>query len=143
MWTSTGPEMKSTGEVLGIGKCLESCIRASAPPATPCKDGGVLVTVRDADKAETPDVVKKFASMGFGIFATEGTAQILRGAGIGAETVTDIPALLDGAISGTSSPLPPGRAPSRDSVRIRRRALKLGIPALPPSIPPTPWQAAS
>jgi carbamoyl-phosphate synthase large subunit len=129
--THLGPEMKSTGEVLGIGKCLEEALYKGLCAAGYAmrKDGGVLVTVRDTDKAETPDVVKKYASMGFRIFATEGTAQILREAGVETETVSDIPALLNsGLVRYVISTSAKGRDPSRDSVRIRRRALTLGIP---------------
>jgi carbamoyl-phosphate synthase large subunit len=129
--THLGPEMKSTGEVLGIGKGLEEALYKGLAAAgySMKKGGGVLVTVRDTDKPEAADIAKKFAAMGFMIYATEGTGTALRDAGIETKLTQDIPSLLDsGLIRYVISTSAKGRDPSRDSVRIRRRALTLGIP---------------
>ena len=62
-----GPEMKSTGEVLGIGKNLEEALYKGLVAAgyNMEKKGGVLVTVRDSDKHEIVDVARKYAELGF------------------------------------------------------------------------------
>ena len=80
--THLGPEMKSTGEVLGIGNNLEEALYkgliASGHKMT--KGGGVFITVRDQDKPEIGEIAKKFDKMGFAIYATTGTAMV-RGQG--------------------------------------------------------------
>ena len=71
-----GPEMKSTGEVLGIGKTREEALYKGLVAAgyKMKRRGGLLVTVRDSDKAEITDAVRKFADLGFTLYATKGTA---------------------------------------------------------------------
>ena len=87
--THLGPEMKSTGEVLGIGRTYEEAIYKGLIAAgyKLDKEGGVFITVRDSDKAEVIDVAKKFHALGFELYSTEGTARVLRNAGM---TVTSI-----------------------------------------------------
>jgi carbamoyl-phosphate synthase large subunit len=75
--TQLGPEMKSTGEVLGIAENLEEAIYKGLV-ARGCElktTGGVLFTVRDTDKTEAVGIAQKFADLGFTLYATEGTAQ--------------------------------------------------------------------
>ena len=76
--------MKSTGEVLGIAATLEEALYKGLVAAgyEMKKNGGVLITVRDRDKAEVADIAKGFADMGFELYATEGTAHILEGEGM-------------------------------------------------------------
>jgi carbamoyl-phosphate synthase large subunit len=68
-----GPEMKSTGEVLGVAGTLEEALYKGLIGAgyKMKRGGGVFVTVRDSDKAEIGDIVKKYADMGFKIYATK------------------------------------------------------------------------
>ena len=75
-----GPEMKSTGEVLGVAGTLEEALYKGLIGAgyKMKSGGGVFVTVRDSDKAEIGDIVKKYADMGFTIYATKGTAKVLK-----------------------------------------------------------------
>ena len=87
--TALGPEMKSTGEVMGIdvdlGAALEKAFLAAlgAMPA----GGGALCSIADADKAEALPVLAQMSRLGFTLFATEGTAAALRQAGVSAIAV--------------------------------------------------------
>ena len=76
------PEMKSTGEVLGIGKTREEALYKGLVAAgyNMKRRGGLLVTVRDSDKIEMTDAVRKFYGLGFSLYATKGTARVLRAA---------------------------------------------------------------
>ena len=139
--TQLGPEMKSTGEVLGIGRNLNEALYKGLVAAgyKMVKTGGVFITVRDSDKNEIFDIAKKFVDLGFEIYATKGTAEVLQRGGIIAEIVMKIhesdenntEALLEGKkISYIISTSAKGRDPVRDSVKIRRKACMLGIPCL-------------
>lgn len=79
-----GPEMKSTGEVLGIGKSLAEALYKGLVAAgyKMEKQGGVLITVRDIDKPEIVDIAKKYADLGFTLYATTGTARLLNESGM-------------------------------------------------------------
>jgi carbamoyl-phosphate synthase large subunit len=90
--TQLGPEMKSTGEVLGIGKNLkEALYKGLVAAGYPMKkSGGVFITVRTSDKLEIVDVAEKFADMGFELYATEGTAKVLSRAGFSVTAVQKI-----------------------------------------------------
>ena len=135
-----GPEMKSTGEVLGIGKTLEEALYKGLVAAgyQMNKRGGVMVTVRDTDKAEIAGIVRKYADLGFRIYATRGTAQVLEKAGIQTAVVAKIHESQDntrtllesGRVSYIISTSSKGRLPTLDSVKIRRKAVELGIPCL-------------
>jgi len=139
--TLLGPEMKSTGEVLGVGKGLEEALYKGLVAAgyTMQKHGGVLFTVRDSDKAEIAWIAKKFAQCGFSLYATRGTAQFLERKGFCVETVEKInecpsnntATLLESKkISYIISTSDKGRDPAFDDVKIRRKASFLGIPCL-------------
>lgn len=87
--TALGPEMKSTGEVMGVdvdlGAALEKAFIA-ALGAVPLS-GGALCSISDADKAEALPVLAQLSSLGFTLYATGGTAETLAGAGISAVAV--------------------------------------------------------
>lgn len=135
-----GPEMKSTGEVLGIGKTLEEALYKGLIAAgyNMNRHGGVIVTVRNSDKAEITDIARKYADLGFPLYATKGTADVLRSAGMTVNLVNKIhesddntkTLLESGKISYIISTSSKGRLPERDSVKIRRKAVELGIPCL-------------
>ena len=84
-----GPEMRSTGEVMGVGENFgEAFGKAQLSAGTPLPDkGAVFIAVNDRDKPEALEVARKFAQMGFRIVATRGTASMLRAAGIECKTV--------------------------------------------------------
>ena len=138
--THLGPEMKSTGEVLGIGNNLEEALYkgliASGHKMT--KGGGVFITVRDQDKPEIGEIAKKVDKMGFAIYATTGTAMVLAKVGLSVKivdkihesSVNTITLLESGKVNYVISTSAKGRNPARDSVKIRRKASLLGIPCL-------------
>ncbi len=136
-----GPEMKSTGEVLGIGRTLDEALYKGLVAAgyKMKKDGGIFITVRDRDKNEIAEIAEKYAEMGFKIYATSGTAEILREAGM---TVIEVPKIHEnpeynsmtlvesGDINYIISSSAKGRLPQKDSVKIRRKAVEHSIPCL-------------
>jgi len=139
--THLGPEMKSTGEVLGIGKNLEEALYKGLVAAgyKMRKDGGVLITVRDNDKAEIAGVAEKLVKLGFSLYGTRGTARFLSGKGFSVQAVDKIhdradyntATLLEGyKISYVISTSEKGRDPVYDDVKIRRLACSLGVPCL-------------
>ena len=138
--THLGPEMKSTGEVLGIGCNLQEALFKGLIAAgyKMHKKGGVFISVRDGDKHEVADIAKKFNYLGFKLYATEGTAKAISSAGIPESIVKKIhesddnplTLLESGKIQYILSTSAKGRLPARDSVKIRRRACALNIPSV-------------
>ncbi|MDR2596197.1 MAG: carbamoyl-phosphate synthase large subunit [Treponema sp.] len=139
--THLGPEMKSTGEVLGIGKNFEESLYKGLVAAgyKMKKKGGVLITVRDGDKAEITDVAKKFVQCGFSLHATRGTARYLNEKGLDVQPIDKIfdnkeenteTLLASGQISYIISTSEKGRDPALDDVKLRRKACSLGVPCL-------------
>jgi carbamoyl-phosphate synthase large subunit len=139
--THLGPEMKSTGEVLGLGKNLEEALYKGLVAAgyKMKKKGGVLITVRKNDKAEITCVAKKLAQAGFSLYATKGTARFLAERGFEVQSVEKIrdcaadntaTLLESGRISYIISTSKKGRDPALDDVKLRRKACSLGIPCL-------------
>ena len=138
--THLGPEMKSTGEVLGIGNSLEEALYKGliASGHKMNKGGGVFITVRDQDKGEVGEIAKKFDKMGFELYATTGTAMVLAKVGLSVKivdkihesSVNTITLLESGKVNYVISTSAKGRNPARDSVKIRRKAALLGIPCL-------------
>ncbi len=136
-----GPEMKSTGEVLGIAKTLDEALYKGLIAAgyKMKRKGGVFITVRDTDKQEIIPVAEKFSRMGFTIYSTAGTAHTLNKNMIAANVVRKIAedpndntlTLLDsGKIDYVISTSAKGRIPARDSVKIRRRTVEHSIACL-------------
>ena len=139
--THLGPEMKSTGEVLGIGKTLDEALYKGLLAAgyKMQKSGGILISVRDTDKPEIADVAKAYSELGYEIYATEGTAQIIRKSGFPVKVVKKIcdcaedntmTLLSSGKIDLFVSTSTKGRIPTEDDVKLRRRAVSLAIPCL-------------
>jgi carbamoyl-phosphate synthase large subunit len=135
-----GPEMKSTGEVLGIARTMEEALYKGLTAAgyRMEKEGGVLITVRDSDKGEIAAIAKEYAKLGFTLYATAGTGKVLSDAGLSVTIVKKIheaeentrTLLESGKIQYIISTSAKGRIPARDSVKIRRKAVELGIPCL-------------
>jgi carbamoyl-phosphate synthase large subunit len=138
--TQLGPEMKSTGEVLGIATTREEALYKGLRGAgyKLGKSGGIFVTVRDRDKAEIIHVVRKFADLGFTVYATSGTAESFRNVGIETTTVGKIydsennglSLIESGKVDYVISTSTRGRIPTRDSVKIRRKTVERSIPCL-------------
>jgi carbamoyl-phosphate synthase large subunit len=90
--TALGPEMKSTGEVMGIDVDLGAALQKAfiaALGAVPTS-GGALCSVADADKAEALPILAQLTSLGFTLYATAGTAGMLEAAGVSAVSVGKI-----------------------------------------------------
>ena len=131
--THLGPEMKSTGEVLGLGTNLQEAIYKGLVAAgyKMRHQGGLLLSVRDKDKTEAADVARKFAELGFRLFATPGTAKALEEHGLFAATVKHnaMERMLEmDQVQYVISTSNKGRSPLLESVRMRRKAVERGIP---------------
>ncbi|WP_342469931.1 carbamoyl-phosphate synthase large subunit [Ureibacillus sp. FSL K6-3587] len=135
-----GPEMKSTGEVMGKDETLEKALYkglvASGMKIQPY--GTVLFTVADKDKEEAVSIAKRFQAVGYRIMATEGTAKKFEEAGILTEVVekigskgkTLVDVIQNGEAQVVINTLTKGKQPARDGFRIRREAVENGIPCL-------------
>ncbi len=140
--THLGPEMKSTGEVLGVGKTLGEALYKGLVAAgyKMKRSGGILLSVRDADKPEISNIAKNYYELGFKLYATRGTAEVIARSGMNVTVVDKINeadggestmSLLDsGKIDYFVSTSTKGRIPTRDDVKLRRRAVMLSIPCL-------------
>ncbi len=141
--TQLGPEMKSTGEVLGIAKTYEDALlkgligagyNLNLKPEGKC----VLMTVKDADKPELVDIAWQFKHMGYKLYGTSNTAYYLSKNMIACNEIRKIsaerPNIMDLFESGTVdyiiSTSSKGRIPTEDSVIMRRKAVELSIPCI-------------
>lgn len=138
--TSLGPEMKSTGEVLGLDKNPTKALYKALLAAgyvIPRK-GRILATIADKDKKEALPILERLDHLGFELVATRGTAQLLREAGLKVEVVNKIkegsPHVADiikeGKIDLVINTLTKGKTPERDGFRIRRAAVEFSVPCL-------------
>ncbi len=84
-----GPEMRSTGEVMGVGQSFgEAFAKAQLAAGTPLPDQGALfISVNNRDKQAAVEVAKKFSELGFDLIATRGTASVLKAAGLACKSV--------------------------------------------------------
>ena len=135
-----GPEMKSTGEVMGIdyhyARALYKAIIGSGIHVS--TKGCILFTVADKDKEEMKQLAKAFAELGFEICATEGTAKTIQSMGIDAEIVgkvhersSDIIQMIkNGKINMVINTLTQGKHSAKDGFKIRRATVEHGIACL-------------
>jgi carbamoyl-phosphate synthase large subunit len=142
-----GPEMRSTGEVMGVDRSYAPALRKALIAAglhIPATGGAALVSLADRDKAEALPVLGTLAAAGYDFYATEGTATFLEGAGIGARVVGKIGhgdatilelirgrrvALVINTITGGRGPVREG-IEIQDGFAIRRAAVEAGVPCL-------------
>ena len=132
-----GPEMRSTGEVLGISSNFGEAFY-KAQEATQTKhplEGTVLISINDRDKDELEEVAKAFHKCGFDIVATKGTCNAIRNMGIPATEVTKIgagrPDIVDFITNGQASLIintPAGKSEAIDDSLIRKAAVKTRTP---------------
>ena len=137
--TGLGPEMKSTGEVMGIDSDIGLAYAKSqmaAPPALP-KSGNVFISVKDSDKHRVVPLARKYTDLGFGIIATSGTAAILAAQGINVMRVFKLregrPHVLDRIKNGDVQLIintPSGKIPREDEIKMRSGARTLKIPII-------------
>jgi len=135
--TLLGPEMRSTGEVMGIADSFGMAFakaQVAAGGELPL-EGTVLVTVNDRDKPTVTPIVRRFHEMGFRVLATTGTAAYLKGRGVPVSTVKKVhegrPHCGDLMVSGAVQLLintPLGKLTQQDDYLLRRTALQRGIP---------------
>ncbi len=135
-----GPEMKSTGEVMGKDTTLEKALyKGMIAAGMKFKEfGTVLLTVADKDKEEALTLARRFSNIGYQLMATEGTANHLQKNGIKVKTVGKIGSpgqnLIDVIRSGEAqmviNTLTKGKQPERDGFRIRRESVENGVPCL-------------
>ena len=134
---SLGPEMKSTGECLGIAKTFNEALYKAFLGAgidLP-RYKQMIITVKDADKGEAVEIGRRFEKLGYTIYATRSTAAVLKDAGVKARKVNKIqqesPTVMD-LILGHKIDLvidtpTQGRDKSRDGFLIRRTAIETGV----------------
>ena len=137
---SLGPEMKSTGECLGIAKTFNEALYKAflgAGVDLP-KYKQMIITVKDADKGEAIEIGRRFEKLGYTIYATRSTANALKEAGVNARKVNKIhqesPTVMD-LLLGHKIDLvidtpTQGRDKSRDGFLIRRTAIETGVNCL-------------
>ena len=137
---SLGPEMKSTGECLGIGKNFNEALYKAFVGASirlP-KHKKMIITVRDSEKSKVIDIAKRFHALGYTIYSTKGTAKVLNDNGVNAIVIRKLeeegPNILDLILSHEIDividvPMR-GIAGSKDGFIIRRNAIETGVNVL-------------
>ena len=137
---SLGPEMKSTGECLGIGKNFKEALYKAFVGAgirLP-KHKKMIITVRDSEKSKVIDIAKRFQALGYTIYSTKGTAKVLNDNGVNAIVIRKLeeegPNILDLILSHEIDividvPMR-GIAGSKDGFIIRRNAIETGVNVL-------------
>ncbi|ADQ15185.1 carbamoyl-phosphate synthase large subunit [Halanaerobium hydrogeniformans] len=138
--TNLGPEMKSTGEVLGLAESYEKALYKGliAAGLEIPREGRILATIADKDKTEAVEYIKDFAELGFEISATSGTAEKLKEKGLKVNEIKKIDEGSPNALELISedkidlviNTLTKGKIPERDGFKIRRSAVEMGIPCL-------------
>jgi carbamoyl-phosphate synthase large subunit len=137
--TYLGPEMKSTGEVMGVDWTYEGAMAKALIAAglmLPAR-GQVLVTVADRDKVDACELMRDFVEQGYTIYATAGTAEVLRAFGLpvarvvhklrqGYPTCGDV--IREGLVHAVINTLSPDSGPLRDGMEMRRAAVERRIP---------------
>ena len=134
-----GPEMRSTGEVMGIDDDLGLAFaksQAAAGSPLPTK-GNVFLSVKDADKAEAAEIAREYVALGFTVHATDGTLAALRAAEVPAERINKLsegrPHVLDLIKNGDLAFVintPSGATPRADEVTIRTAAVSHRVPIM-------------
>jgi len=135
--TLLGPEMKSTGEVMGIGASFGAAFakaQIAAGTVLPVK-GTAFISVRDEDKAAVLPTAARLARAGFALVATKGTAAYLHAHGLAVESINKVhegsPHIVDRVVRGEIAMVintPQGFGPQLDSFSIRRNALEFRVP---------------
>ncbi|MFC1898770.1 carbamoyl-phosphate synthase large subunit [Chloroflexota bacterium] len=137
--TYLSPEMKSTGEVMGIDDSFDAALTKTLlaaglmlPP-----EGAILLSIADRDKPEALPIIRNLSIIGYKLYATEGTAAMIEATGLpvtmitkklseGHPNVFDI--IVDGMVNGVVNTITGGRVPLRDGFQIRRTTAERRIP---------------
>ena len=137
--THLGPEMKSTGEVMGVDETFEGAVSKALlagglmlPPS-----GSILLSIADKDKAEALPLVTSLAKAGYRMYATEGTAMMIQALGLEATVIQKrlaeghpnvVDVINDGTVDALVNTISQSTATIRDGFEIRRAAVERGIP---------------
>jgi carbamoyl-phosphate synthase large subunit len=137
--TYLGPEMKSTGEVMGIDYTFDAALAKAllAAGLMLSPQGAILLSIADRDKPEALPIIRKFSAIGYKLYATEGTAAMIEAIGLpvkmiskklseGHPNIVDI--INNGTVNGVVNTITGGRIPLRDGFQIRRAAAERRIP---------------
>jgi carbamoyl-phosphate synthase large subunit len=136
-----GPEMKSTGEVMGIDRSFEPAFYKALMSAglAMAPKGSILISLADEDKADSLQMVGELIRLGYKLFATEGTAAWIQRAGMPVQLVTKrigkgkpdvLDVILDAIVSGVINTPGPADKEILDGLEIRRAAVERGIPCV-------------
>jgi len=137
--TYLGPEMKSTGEVMGIDHTFVAALDKTLQAAglIPPDRGALLVSIADRDKSEALPILRKLDGAGFTFHATEGTSELIQAAGMPVQFITKklsegspnaVDLIRNGVVDGVINTVTGGRVPLRDGFEIRRAAVEKRIP---------------
>jgi carbamoyl-phosphate synthase large subunit len=136
-----GPEMKSTGEVMGIDRTFDAAFYKAllaAGMALPPR-GSILITLADEDKNDALDMIRQLVAMGHRLYATEGTAALIQRAGMPVHMVTRrigrghpdmLDVILDHTVDWVINTPGPADKEVLDGIEIRRAAVERGIPCI-------------
>jgi carbamoyl-phosphate synthase large subunit len=134
-----GPEMKSTGEVMGVDYSFEAALVKALLAAGLMlpQRGSLLLSIADKDKVECEPLIRKLYSLQYGLYATEGTAEMIESLGLPVKMVTKklseghpnvVDVIQDNSVSGVINTITGGRIPLKDGLAIRRAAAEKRIP---------------
>ncbi|MGE5618451.1 MAG: carbamoyl-phosphate synthase large subunit [Sphingomonadaceae bacterium] len=137
--TYLGPEMKSTGEVMGVdlefAPALVKALMAAGLMLSP--SGAVLFSVSDRDKPEALDIARRFHELGYELYATEGTARLFEAVRLPVRVITKkldeghpnvVDVIREGRVQGVVNTMSGDRVPLRDGFEIRRAAAEHRVP---------------
>ncbi|MBI4310783.1 MAG: carbamoyl-phosphate synthase large subunit, partial [Chloroflexi bacterium] len=137
--TYLGPEMKSTGEVMGVDDSFRPAAAKAllASGLSLRKKGAVLVSISDKDKPESVPLMRAFAEAGYSLYATEGTAAMVRALGLDVTMITKrlneghpnvVDVINDGTVQAVVNTTGPATSALKDGFEIRRAAVERRIP---------------
>ena len=136
--TYLSPEMKSTGEVLGIDLSFEAALTKallSSGLAFPTQSG-VLISIADRDKAESVPLIRRLSELGYKLYATEGTSRLIQSLGLPVTLITKklgeghpnvVDVIQNGEVSAAINTVTSGRIPLKDGFQVRRAAAERRI----------------
>jgi len=137
--TYLGPEMKSTGEVMGIDYTFDAALAKAllAAGLMLLPQGAILLSIADRDKPEALSIIRKLSSIGYRLYATEGTAAMIEAAGLPVKIITKklseghpnvVDVINQGTVNGVVNTITGGRISLQDGFQIRRAAAEKRIP---------------
>ena len=136
-----GPEMKSTGEVMGIDIAFDSAFYKAllAAGLSIPREAGILISLADEDKSESLQMIEQLVRQGYKLFATEGTAALIERNGMPVQFTTKrigkgkpdvLDVILNGTVHGVINTPGPADKEILDGLEIRRAAVERGIPCI-------------